>query len=101
MTYLKTKKKTEKQKLVNVRCSITILVNMGEVIFRDFTPQCCRSRIDCCRNFAVEPMVISGSMVGNRGTKMFGPNWDDRDDLYACTIRPHQRPISLRQIPTM
>lgn len=61
----------------------------------------CRSKTNCCRrHFVAVPMVILGSAVGSRGTKMFAPNLDDPYDPCACTIQLHQRPVSLRRIPT-
>jgi len=66
-----------------------------------FTPQCCKSKINCCQHFVVEPMVILGSAAGNQGTRTFAPNLDDLNDLFACIVQQHQHPISPRQIPTM
>jgi len=63
-----------------------------------FTPQCYKLKINCFPH-SVEPMVILGSMAGNRGTKMFVPNLVGPNDLYACIIQQHQHPISPRQIP--
>jgi len=63
-----------------------------------FTPQCYKLKINCFLH-SVEPILILGSMAGNQGTKMFVPNLDDPNDLYACIIQQHQHPISLRRIP--
>lgn len=83
------------------RFKLLFFSEMCNAINDDFTPQCCKSKINCCLHFVVEPMVILGSMVGNRGTRKFEPNLDDPNDLYAYTIRPHQHPIFPQQIPTM
>lgn len=66
-----------------------------------FTPRCCKSKTNCCRNSVAVPTVISGSAAGSRGTRMFAPNSDGPSDLCAYTIRPHRRPISPRRIPAM
>lgn len=61
--------------------------------------RCDKLRRDYSRqHFVVVPMLISGSMVEIRGIKMFWPNLDDPDDLFAYIKQQHQLLISLQRI---